>query len=200
MSQYSPVFSELDEKSRKLHFLDNSSVSGSLSQEDVQALWRSDATFCAVFTQALTAAPFDAVFWETPPRLPGDSERPFECMLLDAPSLARMRPDQTSFAGQFGGDGPDVATFMNLGGDAELVAPRQKDAEVDYTHLTGFLRTAPAEHVREFWRATGEVADRWSRRGRPFWISTSGLGVGWLHVRIDTRPKYYTHAPYRTLA
>src|SRR5262249_40112366 len=146
------------------------------------------------------AAPFAAVFWETPPRLPGDSALPFECMVLDAPSLGRMRPDRTSFAGQFGADGPDVAAFMNLGGDAELLAPRQKDPDVDYTHLAGFLRTAPAEHIRAFWSATGEAADRWSRRGRPFWISTSGLGVGWLHVRLDTRPKYYTHAPYRTLA
>lgn len=34
--------------------------------------------------------------------------------------------------------------------------------------------------------------------GTPVWISTSGLGVPWLHVRIDDRPKYYQHAPYRT--
>jgi hypothetical protein len=32
---------------------------------------------------------------------------------------------------------------------------------------------------------------------RPLWVSTSGLGVSWLHLRFDRRPKYYTHAPYR---
>jgi hypothetical protein len=31
----------------------------------------------------------------------------------------------------------------------------------------------------------------------PLWISTSGLGVYWLHVRLDARPKYYTYAPFR---
>ena len=32
--------------------------------------------------------------------------------------------------------------------------------------------------------------------GKPVWLSTAGLGVGWLHVRLDDRPKYYRHAPY----
>lgn len=31
----------------------------------------------------------------------------------------------------------------------------------------------------------------------PLWVSTSGLGVSWLHVRLDSRPKYYTYAPYK---
>ncbi len=31
-------------------------------------------------------------------------------------------------------------------------------------------------------------------------VSTNGLGVAWLHVRLDTRPKYYTFQPYRTMA
>jgi len=33
----------------------------------------------------------------------------------------------------------------------------------------------------------------------PLWASTSGAGVAWLHIRFDTRPKYYIHLPYRTL-
>jgi hypothetical protein len=32
----------------------------------------------------------------------------------------------------------------------------------------------------------------------PFWLSTSGLGVYWMHVRIDVAPKYYTYAPFRS--
>ena len=29
------------------------------------------------------------------------------------------------------------------------------------------------------------------------WLSTSGLGVYWLHVRLDSYPKYYTYRPYK---
>ncbi len=31
---------------------------------------------------------------------------------------------------------------------------------------------------------------------RPTWLSTAGHGVAWLHVRLDTRPKYYRYTPY----
>ena len=31
----------------------------------------------------------------------------------------------------------------------------------------------------------------------PVWTSTSGLGVYWLHVRLDSRPKYYQHQPFK---
>ncbi len=34
----------------------------------------------------------------------------------------------------------------------------------------------------------------------PRWLNTSGLGVPWLHVRIDSRPKYITYRPYRDAA
>jgi hypothetical protein len=33
----------------------------------------------------------------------------------------------------------------------------------------------------------------------PLRASTSGAGVAWLHIRFDTRPKYYIPLPYRTL-
>lgn len=32
---------------------------------------------------------------------------------------------------------------------------------------------------------------------RPVWLSTAGMGVSWLHVRLDARPKYYGFAAYR---
>lgn len=33
---------------------------------------------------------------------------------------------------------------------------------------------------------------------KKYWISTSGLGVSWLHIRIDTYPKYYNYEEYKT--
>jgi hypothetical protein len=35
-------------------------------------------------------------------------------------------------------------------------------------------------------------------RRQGVWLSTSGLGVLYLHFRIDTVPKYYSHEPYKT--
>ena len=65
-----------------------------------------------------------------------------------------------------------------------------------YAHLARFLRGAPAAQVRAFWSVVGQAALR--RMGTiPFWLSTAGLGVAWLHIRLDSRPKYYRYAAYR---
>ncbi len=29
------------------------------------------------------------------------------------------------------------------------------------------------------------------------WMSTCRIGIYWLHLRLDTKPKYYTYTPYR---
>ncbi|MEL7448175.1 MAG: hypothetical protein AAFN78_03145, partial [Pseudomonadota bacterium] len=65
-------------------------------------------------------------------------------------------------------------------------------------HLADFLRTADASQVHAFWQAVGEaVAEKIG--DETLWLSTSGLGVYWLHARLDRRPKYYTHTPYRSI-
>ena len=65
-----------------------------------------------------------------------------------------------------------------------------------YGHLAAFVREAPREQVHALWARVGElVLERVSNV--PLWLSTAGGGVAWLHVRLDSRPKYYTHAPYR---
>ncbi len=175
--------------------------------------WRRDGAFRGFFGALLAAAPFAAYFWETPPVTRATAGRPFECLLAESPALAGMRPDPAAFARQFeaaeaGGDdaGADVATFRNLGGDALLVAPCPRGPPGAYphayahmyAHLAAFARAAPAERQQAFWRAVGAAAAE--RLGeRPLWVSTSGLGVAWLHVRLDARPKYYTYEPYRRM-
>jgi len=59
------------------------------------------------------------------------------------------------------------------------------------------VRNAPAPQVHALLqRLAREALARLS--DRPLWISTAGMGVYWLHVRLDSRPKYYRHAPYKT--
>lgn len=161
---------------------------------------RHDADFASWYSELLAAAPWPAYYWENPPLAAGSLERPAEFVLIEAPALAEVRPDAATFSSHFGaGDG--VVTFPNLGGDALLVVPEPADdAGPDaYPHLAVFLRRGPARQVRALWRATAEaVLDRLD--DSPLWLSTSGTGVAWLHVRLDRRPKYYQHGPYRSPA
>jgi hypothetical protein len=167
-----------------------------LTHARVHELWQGDAAFVDAFAAALAASSLGAFFWETPPvdraRLPG----PFECVLVASRSLAGLRPDPGPFDEHLRGAAGDVADFWNLGGDALLVAPTLAGPPGAYAHLAAFLRAGPREQVRALWRRVGTCVGR--RVGeRPLWVSTSGLGVAWLHVRLDAYPKYYQHAPYR---
>ena len=53
--------------------------------------------------------------------------------------------------------------------------------------------------VRAFWQEVGKQMEIRLRQdpGRSVWLSTSGLGVYWLHMRLDSYPKYYTHDEYK---
>jgi hypothetical protein len=171
------------------------------SYADVLARWQSDEAFRAFFIRTLAQVPQDAYLWETPPVTQATATRGFEFVLVDSPTLAGLSPDPHSFASHFGAADAEaeVVTFANLGGDAFLVAPTPRAAPGAYPHLAAFARRAPAGQQHAFWRTVGaEAAGRLS--DRPLWLSTNGLGVAWLHARLDSWPKYYTHQPYRTAA
>jgi hypothetical protein len=173
-------------------------VDGMLRYADAVGLWQHDRAFRSFFIRLLAEAPFAAYFWECPPLTEATLSRPFEFVLVDSPRLASMPPDRQAFADRFPAEDPgkEIATFRNLGGDAVLVAPRQRASPSVYAHIAAFARAAPVDQQQTLWRATGAaVAARLS--ARPLWLSTSGLGVAWLHVRLDSSPKYYSYRPYR---
>ncbi len=182
-----------------LYFEDRGGEGRVLSRSEVLALWVSDDSFCACFSKALADSPLEAFFWETPSLSPETIDLPFECILMPAPSLARQRSDPRPFAAQFEAapDAPGVIAFENLGGDASLIVPCDTGDGARYGHMAAFLRTAAPKQIRTLWRQVGQTAGEWLARGQTCWISTSGLGVSWLHIRIDSRPKYYGYAPYR---
>lgn len=175
-----------------------------LSLAAVLAGWsRPDGTALRrLTTRTLAALPFEAAFWECPPLSRRTPKQTFECVVLDAPELVARHgapPDRLSFERAFRiDDGTPYAAFDNLGGDARLIAPRPAAAAngVQVGHLLAFLRSAPPALADALWTRIAAEALR-ATRPDPLWISTSGLGVHWLHVRLDRAPKYYGHGPYR---
>lgn len=127
----------------------------------------------------------DGAFWECAPFCSGDER--FEYEVVPSRAVAGLRLDARPFRTQL--RGADVVTsFDNLGRDARLVVPTAPAA-----HLVEFLRAG--QDLDAFWIRVGLEAQR--RFGRTTWVSTSGLGVAWLHVRLDDRPKYYVTARFK---
>lgn len=157
--------------------------------------WRTDAGFRSFFNQCLADAPFAACFWETPPLTRNGLDQAFECVIVDSPALAGVEADRAAFAEHFESTGDSVTDFPNLGGDAHLVAPCPQGRGQVYPHLAAFVRDGTAAQQQALWQRVGEcVTGRLS--DRPLWVSTAGLGVYWLHVRLDSFPKYYSWRPY----
>lgn len=170
-----------------------------LSYADVISLLADDASFRSLLARTLAGSSYSAFFWEAPPVTSQSLSRPFECVLVEGAALAQLRPDLSPFSAHFR-DQPDqhAIGFPNLSGDAFLVVPTPSAAMTCYTHLACFIRSAPAAQVDAFWRLVGSSM-RQRVSSAPIWLSTAGMGVSWLHFRLDSRPKYYRHAPYTKL-
>ncbi|MFT4541581.1 MAG: hypothetical protein ACI841_002102 [Planctomycetota bacterium] len=161
-------------------------------------LMRVEPVFRARLIAALAGSDYPAFLWECPPITNATLERIFEFVVIDSPALAQASPEPDVFADCFqaGSDTDEVASFPSLGGDALLVVPARRAGISSYTSLASFVRSAHTSQVDHLWRVVG---DQMAARlcARPTWLSTSGLGVSWLHVRLDWQPKYYAHGPYR---
>jgi len=173
-----------------------------LSQQDQQlqyndflTLLQHNQAFVSFYINLLKEIPFQAYHWETPPVTTATVERPFEFVATNSPRID-LPPDPGPFRQYFGSD-DDVAVFNNLGNDARLIAPAPDDQARNYSHIGVFTDEAPEVLQHSLWQTVGGVTEQ-KLSDNPIWLNTAGGGVPWLHVRLDTRPKYYRHLPYAT--
>jgi hypothetical protein len=156
-----------------------------------------------LFLQQLQSVDMEAFFWECPPiSSTSVSSVPFEFVLIPAPGLLKKNINPRAFSSKFADCTEGVTSFQNTGKDAQLVVPcpisnQAQPTHAEYGHLAAFVRGAPPAQVDALLRRVAADAKRRldTFRGN-IWLSTSGLGVQWLHVRMDSTPKYYNWTPY----
>jgi hypothetical protein len=170
-----------------------------------------------ILTRIIKSHNSRAVFWECIPFTAATFESAlFEFVIISSSRLEGIQTDIHPFIDHFkkltGMEVSDsfAVTFQNIGGDATLVVPTPVTAH-DFAHpppymahLAVFVRGANEKQIEHYFRAVGsavidvvERAKMSSDLTKRFWLSTSGLGVSWLHTRIDTFPKYYNWAEYK---
>ena len=169
-----------------------------LSFRELFNLLENDSDFGRWYGETLASCGLAAFFWEHPPLTVATVDDEAEFVLLESSALAGLRAEPEPFESQFSAH-PTAAvlTFPNLSGDAQLVVPRPIGPIEAYGHLAVFVRSAPRTQVQSLWKAAAQLL-RENLSSTPRWLSTAGLGVSWLHIRLDTRPKYYQFAPYKT--
>lgn len=169
-----------------------------LSFAQVIQLWQNSAPFRRYFNTLLAKIPFEAFYWEVAPMTQAQTSLPFEFVVINSAPLRYIIPDQTAFQEYFT-EGKTVVNFLNLGKDAHLLVPTPIGDVAYYAHLAQFVRHAPAAQQDEFWKRVGELYGA-GLNDQPLWLSTAGLGVSWLHLRLDSRPKYYRYEGYKKWA
>ena len=185
----------LDNGINKISLFGNESQ---LCYEDVIHYWRENSEFREFYFSILGGSPFDAFFWEHPPVTISNIGQAYEFVLVHSPQLSKVSAHPSPFQDKFKSlsEGNTVIAFENLGRDAELVVPCPVTAQHIYAHFLSFIREAPETQKHDLFIA---MANSLKNRinNNPTWLSTSGLGVYWLHIRLDSKPKYYSYQPYR---
>lgn len=172
--------------------LDNGEV---LSNRQFLSLLQSTGSFIQFFNKLLQSSEFEGCFWEVKPVNEQTLDQPFEFVLVESKRIAQKRPDPRPFLEHLN-KADLAAAFPNLGRNAQLIAPAISGKPKQYAHIAGFVRHAPDEQILAFWQLVGQEFEQ-SIGPENKWLSTAGFGVSWLHVRIDTRPKYYRHQAYK---
>ncbi len=159
--------------------------------------WQHSAAFREFFIALLANAPFSAYFWETLAVNLASMMQPFEFVLVNSPQVAAISANPKAFAEHFAVPlaGESVVVFPNTGKDADLIAPCPLAPMAAYASIATFSRRAPEAQQHALWQAAGAALQQ-AVKQQTVWLSTSGLGVAWLHLRLDQRPKYYNYAPY----
>lgn len=170
---------------------------------------QSNHDFRNQFIQVLSEVPYRAYQWETPPVTSSSINRPFEFVVTNSPGID-IPPHPAPFEAYFT-SGLDIAVFQNLGGDATLIAPSPDSKSSgslhlpNYSHIGVFTQHAPATLQHSLWQTVGQTMQQSIEKmeiksdsnNQPIWLNTAGGGVAWLHIRLDSRPKYYRHLPYK---
>lgn len=168
-----------------------------LRWSEVRARLVGSDVFRDVLTTALAEADGEAFYWECTPWR-SDADPLFQFAVLPAPALASRPADPDAFSAQFAEADTTVVAFANLGGDAVLVVPTPLGRLDLFGHLASWVRGARTDQIHAVWIELGNQVAQWRRQKRgTLWVSTSGGAVPWLHIRLDSRPKYYQHRPYR---
>lgn len=164
--------------------------------------WKTDSQFRQFFNSLLAESEFQAFTWETPPVSGPSLEQPFEFVLIKSRRLVNLRtPSASKFSDKLKAEpnSPSVVIFPNLNKDALFVAPCPAGkSNKGYAHLGDFVRFAPEEQKHELWKQLAKAVEQ-KISINPLWLSTSKLGVKWLHVRVDSKAKHYRHTPYTLL-
>ena len=130
-------------------------------------------------------------FWRTSVQS-SKKDLPYKEEFLEDERLLNKKQDLKTFEEKFKKEKYAVS-FPNLSGDTILVVPVPRKGK-RFTNMFYFMNNASEIQKKELWKKVAEQAKEFLKTNEKIWISTHGLGVNYLHVRICNNPKYYENS------
>ncbi len=172
-------------------FIEGSTISFS----DWMRFMLTSKEFVLNFNRIFEESSIPSFFWEVKPITKDSLDLPFEFVLVESARLQLIKQNSSAFETYFHNNDL-AATFPSLRKDAQLIVPTPISEQTNYSQISNFSRSAEQRQIIEFWKRVVYVYSK-TIGAKKKWLSTSGLGVYWLHVRVDSRPKYYQHSDYK---
>ena len=141
------------------------------------------------------------IFWELKPFTKGHTNVNFEFAIIKTDKFDNVKPNYSAFSKYLFPNGnrnflqKPVVVFDNQDKSAVLISPVPYKENLDYSNLYTFLKNAPVMQIKTLFQTIAEEIVR--SELKTVWVSTSGLGVSWLHIRLDKKPKYYNYEKYK---
>lgn len=165
-----------------------------ITWEQAAGLLENDVNFVDFIIDILRKSPYNAYFWETPA---ATSNQTFNFVIIESKHLhAKANPSAFQDHIENIYKTNKVVVFQSLSKDAYLIVPGENAPTDIYAHIASFIRGAPEEQIRHLFKTIGSNIRHFISSNNKIWLSTSGLAVPWVHVRMDTKPKYYHYTPY----
>ena len=86
-----------------------------------------------------------------------------------------------------------VTSFMNLSGDTLLIIPMPRKNK-NFATIKHFTDNASLLHQKKFWMYVEQKIKKELKKYKKLYVSTHGLGVSYLHVRLSHKPIHYYHS------
>ena len=130
-------------------------------------------------------------FWRTSVQS-SKKDLPYKEEFLEDERFLNKKQDLKTFEEKFKKEKYAVS-FSNLSGDTILVVPVPRKGK-RFTNMFYFMNNASEIQKKKLWEKVAEQAKEFLKTNEKIWISTHGLGVNYLHVRICNNPKYYENS------
>ncbi|HHH49514.1 MAG TPA: hypothetical protein ENK52_00890 [Saprospiraceae bacterium] len=167
-----------------------------LSFLEIFELWEHSVEFIRFYVSFLNSVDYLAYYWEHPALSNLYLNKRYECILQRSQPLDHLPINERAFSKYILKE-DEVVDFMNLGKNARLIVPSKKSKQDIYNHLGKFLQLAKEDQIISLFHRIGHLIKKEIDIKKIIWLNTAGLGVIWLHIRLDTKPKYYKTANYK---